>query len=173
MEERRLYGDAGLIEQKLANMQLMETAAGGYAAVYKDPATGAFWLKYYATAAREGGGYLTLLRLPAPTTEEVVQLAIGSPFVDEAVAAVLRLLDEEAIEKKDFRLQLVEKLGQQQPDSREQRQRLLQIIKLAGLDDPTNRREVLHKSNAQIEQDAVYFKAVAAKANVLLEKLQH
>ena len=173
MVERRLYGDAKLIEQKLAIMQLMETAAGGYAAIYKDPATGTFWLKYYATAARQGGGYLTLLRLPAPTTEEVVQLVIGSPFEDEAVAAVFRLLDEEAIEKKDFRLQLVDRLAQQQPESREQRQRLIQIIKLAGLDDPTNRHEVLHKSKSQIEQDADYFKAVACKATILLEKLQH
>lgn len=170
--ERRLYGDAGLIAQQLANMQLMETSVGDYAAVYKDPATGAFWLRYYATAAAQGGGYLTLMRLPAPTIGQLIDIAITTCFEDEAVAAMLRLLDEEAIEKKDFRELLVEKLEQQQPESEQQKQRLLRLIKLTGLDDPMNRREVVQRSRQQVEQDAAYFKAVAGKAAHLLKKLQ-
>lgn len=107
---RYFYGDAGLIEILLPKLELMETAAGGYAAVYKDPLTNAFWLKYYATTATPGGGYLTLMRLPAPSTKKLIDIAISTVFEDEAVAAVLRLLDEEVVEKKDFRLQLVEQL---------------------------------------------------------------
>ena len=170
--ERRLYGDADLIAQQLASMQLMETSAGDYAAVYKDPVTGAFWLRYYATAAAHGGGYLTLMRLPAPTIEELIDIAITTRFEDEAVAAMLRLLDEEAIEKKDFRQLLVEILERQKPESAQQKQRLLRLIKLTGLDDPMNRREVLQRSRQQVEQDAAYFQAVADRATNLLKKLQ-
>ncbi|WP_161890309.1 hypothetical protein [Pontibacter russatus] len=170
--ERRLYGDADLIAQQLASMRLMESSAGDYAAVYKDPVTGAFWLRYYATAAAQGGGYLTLMRLPAPTIAALIDIAITTRFKDEAVAAMLRLLDEEAIEKKDFRELLVEKLERHQPESKQQKQRLIQLIKLTGLDDPMNRREVLQRSRRQVEQDSAYFKAVAGRATHLLRKLQ-
>ena len=96
---RFFYGDAGLIEILLPQLELMETSAGGYASVYKDPLDNSFWLKYYATAATQGGGYLTLMRLPALSTEKLIDIAISTLFEDEAVAAILRLLDEEAIEK--------------------------------------------------------------------------
>ena len=170
MEERRLYGDASLIEQLLAKMKLVETAPGGFAAVYQDPGTGAFWLNYYATAATQGGGYLTLLKLPPPTTEELINIAISSAFEDEAVAAILRLLDEEAIEHKDFRQQLVERLEGMQPAEEGQKQRLVKVIKLSALDDPMNRRELLHKSKEQVQADADYFKAVAERAKKLLDQ---
>jgi hypothetical protein len=171
MEKRRLYGDASLIEQLLAKMELVETAAGGFAAVYKDPDTGAFWLKYYATAATQGGGYLTLLKLPAPSTAELINIAIFSNYEDEAVAAILRLLDEEAIEQKDFRQQLVEKLEGLQPVEDAQKQRLVKVVKLSSLDDPMNRRELLHKSKEQIQADANYFSAVAERARQLFRRL--
>ncbi|MHC2991271.1 hypothetical protein OB13_06635 [Pontibacter sp. HJ8] len=171
MEKRRLYGDASLIELLLTKMQLVETAVGGYAAVYKDPATGAFWLKYYATAATQGGGYLTLMKLPAPSIGELIGIAITSVFEDEAVAAVLRLLDEEAIEKKEFRLELIRKLEQLHPGLEVQPDRLVKIIKFSSLDDSTNRRELLHKSQEQIQEDASYFTGIAERAKLLLERL--
>jgi hypothetical protein len=171
MGKRRLYGDASLIEMLLTKMQLVETAAGGFAAVYKDPATGAFWLKYYATAATQGGGYLTLMKLPAPSIEELIDIALTSVFEDEAVAAILRLVDEEAIEKKDFRLLLIQKLEQLQPGHEVQQDRLIKIIKFSSLDDPSNRRELLHKSQEQIQADAAYFRGIAERAKLLLERL--
>lgn len=173
MEGRKLYGDAKLIEQRLAEMQLMEEAAGGWAAIYKDTATGAFWMKYYATAATQGGGYLTLLKLPAPSTEELIQIAIYTNFEDEAVAAILRLLDEEAIEKKDFRHLLVDQLQEMDPEDipLEQKQRMRKIITLTSLVDPTNNREIKGKTIEQLETDAAYFKAVSEGTLRLLNRL--
>ncbi|WP_018479787.1 hypothetical protein [Pontibacter roseus] len=171
MGKRRLFGDADLIEILLKQMELKETAAGGFASVYQDTTNGSFWLKYYATAATQGGGYLTLMRLPAPPTKELIELALTSVFEDEAVAAILRLLDEEAIEKKDFRQRLVERLEQAHEEATVEPERLVKVIKLAGLDDPMNRRELLHKSQGQIQQDADYYKRVADRAAKLLEKL--
>jgi hypothetical protein len=173
VEERRLYGDAKLIEQQLAKMLLMEEAAGGWAAVYKDPATSAFWMKYYATAATQGGGYLTLLKLPAPTTEELIHIAVDTNFEDEAVAAVLRLLDEETIEKKDFRHLLVERLEGTELKGIpvEQKQRIRKIITLTSLLDPTNKREIKGRTIVQLQEDAAYFKVVSERAIKLMSKL--
>ncbi|RDV17146.1 hypothetical protein DXT99_01130 [Pontibacter diazotrophicus] len=171
---RRLYGDARLIEEQLSQMQLMEEAAGGWAAVYKHKDSGAFWMKCYATAAAEGGGYLILIKLPLPTTAELIKLAVHSPYEDEAVAAVFRLLDEEKIEKKDFRLQLVETLERLPlPDLILEQQKCIErVITLSGLNEPDNKREVLHKSAAEVQQDAAYFKDIAERAQRLLAQLQ-
>lgn len=170
MGKRYLYGDAGLIELLLPQFELMETAEGGYAAVYKDPLTKSFWLKYYATAAAQGGGYLTLMRLPAPNTEKLIGIAISTLFEDEAVAAVLRLLDEEAIEKKDFRLQLINMLERAVEESAVAAERVMKIIKFAGLADPTNKREVVGKTAVQVQADAAYFEGIAERAERLLER---
>lgn len=172
MKQRYLYGDANLIEELLSKFQLIETAAGGFAAVYKEPSARAFWLKYYATAATQGGGYLTLIRLPAPATEELIDIAISTDHEDEAVAAILRLLDEEAIEKKNFRHTLIKRLEQLMLGREVPKERLVKIIKLSGLDDPMNRRELLQKSNEQIEEDALYFSSIAERAKNLLPRLQ-
>jgi hypothetical protein len=171
MGKRYLYGDAGLVEVLLPQFELMETAEGGYAAVYKDPLTNSFWLKYYATAAVQGGGFLTLMRLPAPSIEKLIDIATHTIFEDEAVAAVLRLLDEEAIEKKDFRHLLIEKLEQAVEEASTQAERVMKIIKFAHLADPTNKRDVVGKTAAQVQEDAAYFKGVAARAAQLLKRL--
>lgn len=171
MEKRYLYGDAGLIEVLLPQFELMEEAEGGYAAVYKDPLTNSFWLKYYATAATQGGGYLTLMRLPAPSTEKLIDIAIRTFFDDEAVASVLRLLDEEAIEKKEFRQQLIEKLEQAVEKGDLQPDRAIQIIRFSNLADPMNKREVVGKTPAQVQADAAYFAGIAERAERLLKRV--
>ncbi|MCX2739718.1 hypothetical protein [Pontibacter anaerobius] len=174
MQERKLYGDARLIKERLNEMQLMEEAAGGWAAVYKDAAAGRFWMKCYTTAGEQSdGGYELLIKLPLPSTGELIAAALDSPFEDEAVAAVMRLLEEEAVEKKDFREQLLQQL--EAPDlasiTDEQKQRLRKIITLTSLADPMNKREVKGKTAEEVEADAAYFEAVSERARKLLRKL--
>ncbi|OKL41877.1 Imm27 family immunity protein [Pontibacter flavimaris] len=174
MPERKLYGDAKLIEALLSQMQLMEEAAGGWAAVYKDPASGRFWMKCYTTAGEQsGGGYQLLIRLPLPSTEELIGAAILSPHEDEAVAAIMRLLEEEAVEQKDFREQLLERLEGLDLASinADQKKRLREIITLTSLADPMNRREVFGKTAGQLEADVAYFGAISERARQLLQKL--
>ncbi|MCJ8165858.1 hypothetical protein MKJ04_13480 [Pontibacter sp. E15-1] len=155
-------------------MELQETAAGGYAAVYKHSDTGAFWFLCYATSAAQGGGYQLLIRLPLPTTAQLIDIALQSAHEDETVAAVFRLLDEEALEKKEFRQSLVEKLEQQLllPQDAPARKRMGQVIKLTELDSPLNRREVLRKTQTEIAQDAADFTAIANRATRVLEKIR-
>lgn len=169
-----MYGDAKLIEERLSQMQLMEEAAGGLAAVYKDAAAGRFWMKYYTTAGEQaGGGYELLIRLPLPSTDELVAVAIETSHEDEAVAAVMRLLEEEAVEQKDFREQLVQRLEELylQSMAPEQKQRLRKVITLTSLADPMNKREVLGKTPAQVQVDVAYFEAVSERARQLLRRL--
>ncbi|MBC5993554.1 hypothetical protein [Pontibacter cellulosilyticus] len=174
MEERKLYGDASLINELLSNMQLMEEAAGGLAAVYRDSGSGRFWMKYYTTAGEQStGGYELLIRLPLPTTDELITVAIISPHEDEAVAAIMRLLDEEALEKKDFRHLVVERLQEMTIESIDssQKKRIRQIITLTSLADPTNKREVKGKTIEQLQRDAAYYEDVSKKALKLLDRL--
>ncbi|WP_266202781.1 hypothetical protein [Pontibacter kalidii] len=173
MQERKLYGDARLIEQLLSNMQLMEEAAGGLAAVYKD-AAGRFWMKCYTTAGEQrGGGYELLIRLPLPSTKELITVAVASPFEDEAVTAIMRLLEEEAVEQKDFRETLVQRLEGLSLGSIsfEKKQRLRKTITLTSLADPMNRREVLGKTAEEVQADKAYFEAVSERARQVLRKL--
>jgi hypothetical protein len=173
MQERKLYGDAKLINELLKRMQLMEEAAGGWAAVYKDASTGKFWMKCYALAEAHGGGYELLIRLPLPATDELTTVAIESPFEDEAVAAVMRLLDEEALEGKDFRHLLVQQLEEMELESIKpgQKQRIRKLITLTSLLEPTNRRQIEGKTVEQLQADALYFEDVARKAMKLLDRL--
>ena len=174
MDERKLFGDAGLIEVFLKRLELVETSEGGWASVYRDAATGKFWMKYYAVAGAQGGGYLMLIRLPAPATDELITIAMHSVHPDEAVAAVVRLLNEEEVEHKEFREALLQKLEQQLQEkllSRDERERLLQIIALTKLTDPLNLRPIIGKGREEVQQDAAYFRQVAARAAALVDKL--
>jgi hypothetical protein len=111
------------------------------------------------------------MRLPAPSTEKLIDITISTIFEDEAVAAVLRLLDEEAIEKKDFRQSLIEKLEQAVEGTTIPAERVFKIIKFAQLTDPMNKREVLAKTAEQVQADATYFKGIADRADALLKQL--
>jgi hypothetical protein len=175
MGKRYLYGDAGLIEGLLPQLELMEEAEGGWAAVYKDAATSSFWMKCYTTAGEQlDGGYELLIRLPLPTTEKLIQVAIETPHEDEAVAAIMRLLDEEAVEGKDFRHLLVERLELMNLESIsfEQKQRIRKIITLTSLTDPTNKRPIKGKTVEQLKADAAYYEAVSEQALGLLDRLK-
>ncbi|PKV63335.1 hypothetical protein [Pontibacter ramchanderi] len=175
MVERYLYGDASLIERLLPQLELMEEAEGGWAAVFKDKASNVFWMKCYTSAGEQlGGGYELLIRLPLPSTDKLIAVALETPHEDEAVAAIMRLLDEEAVEGKDFRHLLVERLDQLDlpgiaPD---RKQRIRQCITLTSLTDPTNKRPVKGKSLAQLSADAAYFEAVSEKALAVLGRLK-
>ncbi len=174
MQERKLYGDSRLINDLLNRMQLMEEAGGGWAAVYKDASTGEFWMKCYSTVGEKGsGGYELLIKLPLPTSSELITVAIESPFEDETVAAVMRLLDEEALEGKDFRHLLVQQLEEKDLESitPEQKQRIRKLITLTSLLEPTNRRQIKGKTIEQLQADALYFEDVARRAMKLLDRL--
>ena len=156
-------------------MQLMEEVAGGWAAVYKDAATGRFWMKCYTTAGEQSAGaYELLIKLPLPTTEELISVAVTSPYEDEAVASIMRLLDEETLEQKDFRHLLVQQLEEMDLVNapQEQKQRIRRIITLTSLVDPTNKREVKGKTIEQLKADAAYFEAVSERALKLLDRLK-
>jgi hypothetical protein len=125
-------------------------------------------------AGAQGGGYLMLIKLPAPATDELITIAMHSVHQDEAVAAVVRLLNEEEVEHKEFRYALLQKLEQQlqeKPLSKDKKEWLLQIIALTKLTDPLNLRPILGRSREEVQEDAAYFRQVAARAATLVEQL--
>ncbi len=171
--KRRLYGDTVAIEKLLSQSKIMETAKDGWASVHKENNSNTFWLNCFATAATNGGGYQILIRLPLPTTDELINIALTSTYEDEVVAAILRLLDEEALAKKDFRLTLLNKLEAYttQNLTASEKKRFISIIKLAALDDPMNRRAIVGKTTDEVKQDADYFTGLANRASALVTKL--
>ena len=84
---------------------------------------------------------------------------------------MLRLLDEEAIEKKEFRELLIGKLEEAVEKGDLQRDRAFQIIKFSNLADPMNKREVVGKDSADVQADATYFTGIAERAERLLKRL--
>ena len=75
------------------------------------------------------------------------------------------MLDNERIKKIDFRADLINEL-----ENIGDRQRQETVIKLTGLDNALNRREIVGKTFQQIEFDAKYFKDIADRAIKLTQR---
>ncbi|GAB2531513.1 hypothetical protein [Rufibacter soli] len=170
---RRLYSDSKLIDDFLQRLNLVEILDGGWAAKYLDNENGKQWLKYQTDSEYHGGGQTTLIRLPEPTTTELIDIALNSEFDDEASAAAIRLSDNEQYADKEFRQELIDRLKAKefQKLTTRERSRLKMIIAFSELDQPENRREIVGKSIHEIEEDSQFFQRIAQKAVSILEKL--
>ncbi|WP_205503990.1 Imm27 family immunity protein [Rufibacter psychrotolerans] len=170
---RRLYSDSKLIDDLLQKLNLLETLDGGWAAKYRDNESGEQWLKYQINSGYHGGGQTNLIRLPEPTTAELIDIALNSEFEDEALAASFRLRDNEQCLDKEFRLDLIYRLKSLEIRklSGKEKSRIKLVITTSALNRLENRREIIGKSSKEIEEDSLYFQRSAEEANSILEKL--
>lgn len=157
---QHLIADKEKIKRLRERLKLIDLDDINCKATYFDDETNSKWFYYRVDTYLQGGGYPIFANQPLPDTKELIKLSLLSENDDEVFAACRTLVDNEEIKKIDFRVPLINEL-----ENNDDRQRQETVIKLTGLDNATNRREIIGKTFEQIELDAEYFKGIADRAN--------
>src|SRR5690606_15087706 len=84
---RHLISDLKLIDTLITQFELVHTDNDKWTKTYLDKAKNDNWLSYYVDGAQHGGGQKILGRLPLPSTEKLIDIAIHSESEDEVFAA--------------------------------------------------------------------------------------
>jgi len=160
--KRHLISDRQLIESLVNQLSVLSSDSENWTKTYIDKTTNENWISYYVDTAHHGGGTKILGRLPLPTTDKLIDIAIQSENEDEVFAACRTLTDNEELRKQDFRLALIDKLEVVLDKERNKK-----VIELTGLSSSLNRQDILGKTSRQIENDAIYYRQIAERADKL------
>ena len=171
MTDRKLFGTNTLVEDFTKSLIQTETLDGGWTTKYIDNSTGHQWLKYVID---DRGLFVNLIFIsPPPTTDQLIEIALNTKYVDEISAAATRLNYEERSDKKEFRQKLLDKLRTidiSKLDTTE-KERIKIIILASILTDRVNKREIVGKHFSEIQADSNFFNSVADTAEKILKLL--
>jgi len=169
--DRKLFGTNTLVNDFTTTLTQTETLDGGWATKYIDNSTGQKWLKYVVD---ERGFFVNLMFItPPPTTDQLIEIAFNTKYVDEISAASTRLNIEEQSEKKEYRQKLIAKLKSidvSKLDTTE-KERIKTIILASKLTDRVNKRKIVGKHFSEIQVDADFYNSVADTAENILKLL--
>ena len=171
MTDRKLFGTNTLINEFIQKLTKTDALDGGWATKYIDNSTGQYWIKYVV----DDRNFFENLMLfsPPPTTEELIDIALSSQYIDEVSAAATRLYFEEQTDKREYRQKLIDRLTQLEIAylDKSERERLRTIIHDSQLTDRINRRDIVSKHFSEIKKDAEFLNAIAEKAQEILNRL--
>ena len=171
--KRKLYSSEELIDEFTKGLELVET--NGWTTKYYDDSNKQYWLKY-VTEIHRGlttfSAHLITLT-PPPTTDELIDITLKSPYPDEVIAAANRLYLDEQEKHIEFRGELLAKLysldiSKLLPLDKD---RIRNIIQHTSLLHAINIRPIVGKHHTEIEKDAEFFASTSKKANDLLGSL--
>lgn len=171
MTDRKLFGTNTLVDDFTKGLIQVETLDGGWATKYIDNSTGHQWLKYVVD---ERGFFVNLIFIsPPPTTDQLIEIALNTNYIDEISAAASRLNFEEKSDKKEYRQKLIDKLTKIDISKLDTtgKERIKTIILASQLTDRVNKREILGKHFSEIHVDADFFNSVADTAENILKLL--
>jgi len=169
--DRKLFGTNILVDNFTKSLTQTETLDGGWATKYIDNSTGHQWLKYVID---ERGFFVNLIFIsPPPTTDQLIEIALNTKYVDEISAAATRLNFEEQSDKKEYRQKLIDKLTTIDISKLDAtgKERIKTIILASQLTDRVNKREIVGKHFSEIQSDADFFNSVAETAEKILKLL--
>jgi hypothetical protein len=162
LKERKLISDTEIITSLIQTFELVSVDNQNWTKSYFDKNLNESWLSYYVNTSQNGGGQNILVKLPIPTTEKLIEIAINTKEEDEVLAACYTLIQNEEIGKVEFRLALIVALEKISDRIRQQK-----IIKFTSLSNSINRKNIIGKSLNQIEFDNKYYKEITERANKL------
>jgi hypothetical protein len=169
--DRKLFGTNTLVDDFTKNLTQVETLDGGWATKYIDNSTGHQWLKYVVD---DRNFFVNLILISPPlTTDQLIEIALNTNYVDEISAAATRLNFEEQSDKKEYRQKLIDRLNLidiSKIDTAE-KERIKTIILAAQLTDRVNRRGIVGKHFSEIQIDANFFNVIADIAENILKLL--
>jgi len=158
------------VDFKLKTLAKTETSVDGWTVHYQDMNTNEKWVLTRYHSEYQGGGVPVLKRLPEPTIEQLIDIAMTSFDKNDIVGASLELSEREKYQKEDFRGQLLDLLMRVDTSDLNifEKERLRIIIYESNLYDSTNRREIVGKHFSEIESDANYYRIISQKAKSIL-----
>ncbi|MBZ5857751.1 hypothetical protein [Flavihumibacter profundi] len=161
------------VETKLKTLTQTGTSTDGWTNYYIDKNSYEEWHLTRYDSEYHGGGIPVLKRLPEPTIEELINIAITSTDTNDIIGASLELSEREKYKKEDFRDRLIKRLLQVDTSNLTEieKERLKIIIYESDLYDATNRRDIVGKHFSEIESDADYYRTAAQKARTILENI--
>ena len=172
MTDRKLFGTNTLVDDFTKSLTQVETLNGGWSTKYIDNLTGHQWLKYVID---DRGFFVNLIFIsPPPTTDQLIEIALNTKYVDEISAAATRLNFEERSDKKEYRQKLLDKLttiGISKLDTTE-KERIKIIILASLLTDRVNKRQIVGKHFSEIQTDSDFFNSVADRSEEHTSELQ-
>ena len=162
LKERKLISDEKIIAKLIETFELTSEDNQNWTKTYFEKNLNESWLSYYVNTSQNGGGKNILVKLPIPTTEKLIEIALNSKYEDEVLATCYTLIQNEEIEKTEFRLELITELEKISDRIRQQK-----IIKFTSLLNSLNRKDILGKSLNEIELDSKYYTEIAERATKL------
>ena len=162
---QHLIADIEKIEQLRKTLNLVDKDNINLTETYIDTGTGNKWLYYRVNTYLQGDGYPIFGLQPLPGTKQLIKLSLFSEHDDEVFAACRTLADNEETKNIDFRSDLINAL-----ENIDDKQRQEKVIKLTGLDNALNRREIVNKTLEQIESDAKYYRSIADRADKIKQR---
>ena len=159
--KRHLISDLKVIDKLNKQFELISGDKDNLTKIYLDKTNNQKWFSYYVDGYLQGGGYNIFSKLPVPTTQKLVEIALNSEFDDEVFACCRTLTEKE--QEEEFREILINRL-----ELHSDKERTKKIIELTGLLSELNKREILGKSMKEIEKDARYFKSISERAKSIL-----
>jgi hypothetical protein len=162
------------VNLKLKSFIKTETSADGWTIYYIDKNTNEKWLQTRYKSEMQGGGVSVLKRLPEPTIEDLIEIAMTSFDRNDIVGASLELSQRERRQKEDFRDKLISRLIQVDTAglSNFEKERMKLIIYESNLYDATNRRDIVGKHFTEIQNDADYYQKISQKAKRILVDIE-
>ncbi len=148
--------------RKLSEKSLLENS------LYRHVLTGELWERYEFDCTDQysfGTGFRTY---PYPETSELIQTALTSDFDDEIIGAC-RLLYRLEFIGIEFREYLVKGMEGKSKNISEKRFAL--IYEYANLGNQGNLREIMNKTNGEIEEDFDYYQDLYHRALELKRRI--
>jgi immunity protein 27 of polymorphic toxin system len=162
------------VDSKLATLTKTGTSDDGWTDYYIDKNSNEEWLLTRYNSECHGGGVPVLKRLPKPTIEQLIDIALTSPDKNDIIGASLELSEREKYHKDDFRNKLIERLLMVDTSrlTEFEKERLKIIVYESDLYDSTNRRDIVGKHFTEIENDADYYRTISQKAKGILNDIE-
>ena len=162
------------IQSKLEVLTKTESLEDGWTTSYLDLETKEKWILTRYNSENHGGGTAILKRLPQPTIEELIEIAITAEDKNNIMGASIELSERERFNKEDFRERLLLKmLNYDIPKlSHFNRERIKIIIQETRLYDLTNQRNIVGKHFTEIQTDAEYYRSISQKAKDILADIE-
>ena len=162
------------IETKLRSLTNTGTSEDGWTQYYIDKANDEIWHSTQYGSEYHGGGVTVLKKLPPPTIDQLINIALTSIDLSDIVGASRELYEREKYQKENFRDELIKKLESLELHnlSSFDKERFKTIIYESSLFDSTNLRGIVGNHYTEINKDAQYYTDIADKAKLLLDEIE-
>lgn len=161
------------VERKLKTLIMSGTSSDGLIHYYLEKPTNQEWHLIRYDSEYHGGVVPVLKRLPEPSIEQLINIAITSDDINDIIGASFELSEREKITKENFRDRLLSHLLLFDTNelSTFEKERIKLIIYESNLYDETNLKDIVGKNFSEIQNDANYYQAIATKAKNILSKI--